>query len=112
MPRDYKLYPSSKLDSNLLDPKIRPIVELLIKNGIETTSSCQGGRGHAFLSPRVSFKGSKKDAYRALRLVENNGWAWCSLYKGYYPEEGTVKSSDWLLQFNTLNKLKNIREGL
>jgi len=40
-----------------LDPLIKPYVELLNKNGIDTFSSCQGGQGHtssyAWISGRI-----------------------------------------------------------
>lgn len=36
-----------------IDPDILPLVELLNANGFPTTSSCQGGEGHAFPRPTI-----------------------------------------------------------
>jgi hypothetical protein len=36
-----------------IDPGIRPLVELLNRNGLKTTASCQGGEGHEWRRPAV-----------------------------------------------------------
>lgn len=41
---------------NDIDPGIRPLVEMLILNGLETVSSCEGGEGHACPSPTINVR--------------------------------------------------------
>ena len=47
--------PSSNIDLNILDPQIRDAVEQLNAMGITTTESCQGGPGHPYHLPQISF---------------------------------------------------------
>jgi hypothetical protein len=62
-----EIYPACK--SGVLDPGIERIVNALLRNGIETTESCQGGKSHGFRQPTVIFRGSHADAIRALSVA-------------------------------------------
>lgn len=52
-----------------VDDGIRPIVEILIDNGIETFESCQGGEGHAFPEPTVRFFGQRGAGMHAIGIA-------------------------------------------
>lgn len=48
--------PSHRSLPDDIDPRIRPVVELLNDAGLRTISSCQGGEGHGFAAPTVRIK--------------------------------------------------------
>jgi len=45
------------------------VVEVLMRNGVETFESCEGGEGHAFHEPTVRFHGSHAEGFRALSIA-------------------------------------------
>ena len=65
---DFINNPGPNIDQNL-DDGIRDIVTILIANGIKTTSSCEGGRGHGYYWPTVEFEGSIEDARKAVKIA-------------------------------------------
>jgi hypothetical protein len=84
-----------------LDDYIRDIVITLIKNGVETFQSCQGGPGHSFPRPTVQFEGSTAAAFRALSVALDNGlpvdklqrvWDWCR-------SDGSLEGPWWEMTF-------------
>lgn len=61
-----------KLDIEGLDEGISKEVAILIKYGIETFESCEGGIGHAFFEPTVRFHGDKSEGFKALAIAMQN----------------------------------------
>ncbi len=51
-----------------LDPGIRDYVARLRGEGIGTFESCEGGPGHAFTEPTVTFYGTPGEGWRAVAL--------------------------------------------
>jgi len=51
-----------------LDRGIRKAVEQLQANGIETFESCEGGPGHAYPEPTISFHGTPEAGWRAVAV--------------------------------------------
>jgi hypothetical protein len=52
-----------------LDAGIKRAVEVLVKAGIETYESCEGGKGHSYPEPTVCFFGTPGAGYRALAVA-------------------------------------------
>lgn len=52
-----------------LDPAIEPAVRLLRAAGVPTFESCEGGNGHAFREPTVSFGGNYAEGLAALAVA-------------------------------------------
>jgi sugar phosphate isomerase/epimerase len=56
-----------------LDKGIRRAVEILMACGIETFESCEGGPGHSYTEPTVSFYGTPEAGWRALSVCLAHG---------------------------------------
>jgi hypothetical protein len=56
-----------------LDPGIAPYVHALIRGGVETFESCEGGEGHAYPEPTVRFHGNRAEGFRALAVAQTAG---------------------------------------
>lgn len=82
-----------------LDEGIRSVVELLIKNGVETFESCEGGEGHAFHEPTVRFHGSHAEGFRALAVALQHGVRVCELRRYYSVEDGEPVGPRWEMTF-------------
>ncbi len=82
-----------------LDPKIRPIVELLRERGVETFESCEGGEGHAFYEPTVRFGGQRDEGFRALALVMQHGLPVSDLRRYWSVIDGEPTGPEWELTF-------------
>ena len=52
-----------------LDARIRPVVEMLYRNGIRTFESCEGGARHCTAEPWVRFRGTTAEAFHAMSVV-------------------------------------------
>jgi hypothetical protein len=65
MSRDIENGPSLG-DIRGLDTKIAEVVRTLRYHGVETLESCEGGIGHSYPEPTVSFRGSHAEGFRAL----------------------------------------------
>ncbi len=55
-----------KIEGLGLDPGIERYVSVLMEAGIETTESCQGGKGHTYPEPAIKFCGDYSEGFRAL----------------------------------------------
>lgn len=58
-----------EFDGSGLDRGIRLIVEALVRAGVETVESCEGGDGHHWKRPTVLFRGDAADGYYALAVA-------------------------------------------
>lgn len=61
------------VDLGVLDEGIRDKVEVLVRGGVETFESCQGGEGHCFAEPTVRFHGGTAEGFRALSVAMEHG---------------------------------------
>ena len=82
-----------------LDDGIRAVVELLVRNGVETFESCEGGEGHAFHEPTVRFHGSHAEGFRALAIALQHGLKVCELRRYYSIEDGEPVGPHWEMTF-------------
>lgn len=83
------------MDIEGVDPKIAPIVRLLMEAGIETFESCQGGPGHAFFEPTVRFWGHREEGFRALAIVLAAGVAVSQLRRYWAVIDGEPTGPHW-----------------
>lgn len=77
-----------------IDPGIIDVVNMLRANGIDTSSSCEGGDGHQFPMPTVLFDiDAYDDIFHVKDLLIANGYrhfTYCvcrRYYNEYTPEE-------------------------
>lgn len=56
-----------------LDEGIREIVITLVRNGVETFESCEGGAGHCFPEATVRFEGTDSEGLRAASVALAHG---------------------------------------
>jgi hypothetical protein len=97
--RRQSLAESPQVPLEKLDEGIRPVVELLVKNGVETFESCEGGEGHAFFEPTVRFHGSHAEGFRALSIALQHGLKVCELRRYYSVEDGEPVGPHWEMTF-------------
>lgn len=82
-----------------LDPKIASYVDALLKGGIETYESCQGGEGHAYLEPAIRFYGGKSDGFRALVIAFEQEFPVKDLRRFWSVIDGELVGPDWEMTF-------------
>ncbi len=82
-----------------LDPKIRPIVELMRKHGVETYESCDGGKGHSYPEPTIRFYGQRDEGFRVLALVMQHGLPVDALRRLWNVIDGEPVGPDWEMTF-------------
>jgi len=82
-----------------LDEGIRSVVEILVKNGVGTFESCEGGDGHAFHEPTVRFHGTHAEGFRALAVALQHGLRVCELRRYYSVEDGEPVGPRWEMTF-------------
>jgi hypothetical protein len=82
-----------------LDPGIRSYVETLMKEGVETFESCEGGPGHSFPEPTIRFHGNTYEGYRAFTAAMNWGLPVLNLRRYYYVEDGQLIVPSWEITF-------------
>lgn len=82
-----------------LDPDIRPFVEILRRERVETFESCQGGKGHSSPEPMVRFHGNAYEGYRAFTVAMNYGMPVKELNRHYDVVEGGLVGPYWKLIF-------------
>lgn len=90
-------------DSIPLDPLIAPMVLLFQNNGIKTWASCEGGPGHLWGKPTITFHATKiKDIDRVVVLLEKNGLDFGSevgLMRGFFTQKPEFKRGYGLVQW-------------
>jgi len=91
--------PQASIEFDRLDQAIRPVVQILAANGVETFESCQGGQGHAFYEPTVRFHGNHAEGFRALSVALQHGLKVCELRRYYSIEDGVPVGPHWEMTF-------------
>jgi hypothetical protein len=83
-----------------VDAGIRRAVRVLWSNGVETTESCEGGRGHAFSEPTVRFHGGQAEGFRALGIALQNGLKVVELRRYWSVRDGEPVGPHWEMIFS------------
>lgn len=85
-----------------LDRGIKRAVELLRAGGVETFESCEGGAGHAYPEPTVSFYGGPYAGWLAMSICLANGLPVLSLRRTWMVHElHDVTGPHWEIVFRT-----------
>ena len=82
-----------------LDDGIREIVIALLKNGVETFESCEGGRGHSYAAPTVCFEGASSEGLRALSVALAHGLPVCELRRVWGIRDAVIHGPWWEMTF-------------
>jgi hypothetical protein len=82
-----------------LDPGIRRGVLILRSAGIETYESCEGGEGHSYPVPTISFRGSAWAGYHAFSVAMEHGLPVTSLRRVYDVLEAQLQGPWWEMTF-------------
>jgi hypothetical protein len=82
-----------------IDPGIRRQVRVLSENGIETTESCEGGKGHSFAEPTVRFCGGHAEGFRALGIALQHGLKVAELRRYWSIQDGEPVGPYWEMTF-------------
>lgn len=82
-----------------LDPGIAPYVLALVRAGIHTVESCEGGEGHCFPEPTVVFSGQRDEGFRALAVALQLGFPVSSLRRAWPVIDGEPTGPYWELAF-------------
>ncbi len=56
-----------------IDRGVRDAVALLLRLGVETYESCEGGKGHAYPEPTIAFHGGPYAGWQALSICLAHG---------------------------------------
>lgn len=83
----------------VIDAGIRREVRVLCDNGVETTESCEGGRGHSFHEPTVRFRGGQAEGFRALGIALQHGLKVAELRRYWSIEGGEPVGPYWEMTF-------------
>jgi len=83
-----------------IDAGIRRAVRVLWENGVETTESCEGGRGHSFSEPTVRFCGGQAEGFRALGIALQHGLKVAELRRYWSIEDGEPVGPYWEMTFS------------
>ena len=78
-----------------IDAGIRREVRILWENGIETTESCEGGKGHPFPEPTVRFRGDHAEGFKALGIALQNGIKVLELRRFWSIQFGEPCGPEW-----------------
>jgi hypothetical protein len=84
-----------------LDPGIRPHVDILDANGVETFESCEGAEGHCFPEPTVRFYGGRAEGFRALAVALQVGPLPVKTLRRYWRigSDGVPEGPNWEMTF-------------
>jgi hypothetical protein len=83
----------------VIDAGIKREVHVLWANGIETTESCEGGRGHSFPEPTVRFCGDATEGYRAVAIALQHGLKVSELRRFWSVQNGELNGPQWEMTF-------------
>lgn len=82
-----------------LDAGIRPFVDALCSEGIETFESCEGGPGHAFPEPTIRFYGGPTEGFRALDAAHRHQLPVLSIRRTWPIVDGEPTGPWWEMTF-------------
>ena len=73
-----------------LDYGIERAVLILRSHGIQTIESCQGGKGHSYMEPTVTFHGGFAEGMNALGIALQHGMPVSEIRKVWGVSEGEI----------------------
>lgn len=82
-----------------LDPGIAPYVHALLREGVETFESCEGGAGHAYERPTIRFHGHRDEGLRATAIALRLCLPVSSLRRTWDVIEGELTGPHWEIEF-------------
>ena len=82
-----------------LDRGIRKYVVILRENGVETSESCEGGKGHSFPEPTIRFFGERAEGFRALSISLQHNLPVFALRRVWRVQDGEPVGPDWEIVF-------------
>ena len=82
-----------------LDPGVKRYVEILVKGGIETFESCEGGKGHSFPEPTIRFHGGRGQGFRALAIAHEHALPVSELRRTWSIIDGEPTGPSWEIVF-------------
>lgn len=91
--------PPSPRKANRLDVGIRKTVQLFQREGIETSQSCEGGKGHSYAEPTIAFHGEPEAGFRCLALCLAYGLPVQDLRRVWSVDEGEPTGPIWEITF-------------
>lgn len=94
-----------------LDPGIRRYVLILLRGGVETYESCQGGDGHAFFEPSVRFSGGPAAGFHALSVAMTYGLPVAELRRFWSMQDGEPRGPQWEMTFWKKDDVAEIKNG-
>ena len=83
----------------LIDKGIKREVKILWENGIETSESCEGGKGHSFPEPTVRFRGDSAEGFKALAIAQQHGLKVAELRRYWSIQGGEPVGPEWEMTF-------------
>jgi hypothetical protein len=86
-------------NDHVLDPLIDPYVRAMQEAGFDTFQSCQGGEGHGFDLPFISFYGDADEGQRAAIFALKRGWPVSMLSRKWSLMDNYMEQPKWWLQF-------------
>jgi len=81
------------------DPGIAAAVDALVRAGVETFESCEGGPGHAYPEPTVRFHGYQAEGHRALAAALAAGLPVAALRRVWDVIDGEPVGPHWEMTF-------------
>lgn len=88
-----------------IDCGIYDYVKILKLNGVQTFESCEGGPGHSYPEPTVSFHGTPSAGWRALEICFNHGLPVMDLRRVWsVTDRVDVNGAYWHVTFRTKYK--------
>jgi hypothetical protein len=91
--------PYDDAEGRQVDRGIAREVKILFENGIETTESCEGGPGHPFPEPTVTFCGDQAQGFRALAIARQHGLKVSELRRVWTIIDGEPVGPEWDMTF-------------
>lgn len=83
-----------------IDKGIRKEVRILWENGVHTTESCEGSRGHPFPEPAVRFAGDMTEGFRALGIALFHRLPVSDLRRVWHIQDGEPVGPEWEITFH------------
>lgn len=87
-----------------LDKGIERAVVTLCEAGVDTFESCEGGKGHAYPEPTVRFRGSDRDAQKALDAAMSQRLPVAELRKTWPMIDGRRTGPWWEMTFVSISQ--------
>lgn len=82
-----------------IDEGIENEVRVLRARGIETTSSCEGGKGHSYTEPTICFHGERAQGFRVYAIAVENGLRVDCIRRVWDDIDGELSGPYWEIVF-------------